>query len=74
MKLGNGIGGKIYAGSTRKNKNGLETWIKKEDVTDNAIACVYQWFIDQSKKHDNKPYEISYEGLGTLTYKPEEIK
>ncbi len=71
MKLGNGIAGNIYAGNTRINKNGMEVWTKKEDVTDNAIACVYQWFIDQSKKNDGRAYEISYKGLGTLTYKPE---
>ena len=69
MILGNGISGKIYAGNTRVNKNGLEVWTKKEDVTDNAIACVFQWFMEQSKKHNG--YEIKYEGLGTLTYKPE---
>ena len=72
MKLGNGISGTIiYAGNTRVNKNGLEIWVKKEDITDDAIACVYQWFMAQSKKHNNRPYEISFEGLGTLTYKPE---
>jgi len=71
MKLGNGFGGTIYAGNTRINKNGMEVWTKKEDVTDNAIACVYQWFIDQNKKGNGKGWEISYEGLGKLTYTPE---
>jgi len=71
MKIGNGICGIIYAGSTRVNKNGMEIWIKKTEITDEAIKAVFQWFISQSQMNENKPYEITFKGHGTLTYKPE---
>lgn len=41
MKLGcSPITGTVYAGSTRVDKHGLETWSKKEDVTNDAVAVV----------------------------------
>lgn len=69
MRIGCGISGTIYAGNVRKNKNGLEVWTKKENVTEEAIAAVFQWFISQNGK-DGKGYEITFEGHGTLTYRP----
>jgi len=70
MKIGNGISGIIYAGNTRINKNEMEIWIKKKDVTDQAIKAVFQWFIDQSRNNQGNPYEISFKDHGTLLYTP----
>ena len=63
MKIGNGFFGTIYGGSTRKNKKGVETWVKKEDVTDQCIKAVFQWFMDKSKESDNKIYELEFKGF-----------
>jgi hypothetical protein len=70
MKIGNGLFGTIYAGNTRIDKSGRETWTKKTEVTDQCIKAVFQWFIDQSKKEGGNIYQISFEGFGTLTYDP----
>lgn len=73
MKIGvSPITNTIYAGNTRKSKNGPEIWTKKEDVTDDAIRAVFEWFMNNSKKEDGKIYQISYKGLGILSYNPNE--
>ena len=73
MKIGCGAFGTIYAGSTRKDKNGMETWTKKTDVTDDAIKAVFEWFMKQSKKDNDSIYQISFVGNGTLTYDPKGV-
>lgn len=61
----------IYAGKTQKLKNGTEKWTSKEDVTDEAIAAVFEWFMYNSKDEGNSCYQISFKGHGTLTYDPD---
>ena len=70
MKLGNGLFGTIYAGNTRVDKQGREVWTKKEDVTDQAIKTVFQWFMDKSKSEGNSIYQVSFKGFGVLSYDP----
>lgn len=50
MKIGCGMFGTIYAGNVKKDSKGREYWTKKEDVTDDAIRSVFEWFIQQSKR------------------------
>ena len=72
MRIGTSpISNRIYAGKTRTLKNGTENWTSKEDVTDEAIAAVFQWFMNNSKDEGNMCYEIGFEGHGTLTYDPD---
>ena len=64
--------GKIYAGRSKPLKNGKGFyWVgKKTDVTDEAIRAVYEWFIHSCEESDEESdgYEISFPGVGTLTY------
>ena len=60
----------IYAGNTKKNKDGIETWTKKEDVTDEAIRAVFEWFVNNSKSDNDSIYQVSFKGYGTLEYNP----
>ena len=62
--------GTIYAGNVKKDSKGNEVWTKKEDVTNDAIQSVFEWFMQQSKKEKDSIYEISFKGYGTLTYDP----
>ena len=71
MKLGvSPLTNTIFAGNTKINKNGLEEWTKKEDVTDYAIKSVFEWFMNNSKCEGGSIYQISFKGFGTLTYDP----
>lgn len=64
----------IYAGNTKiSKKDGMELWTKKEDVTDDAIRAVFEWFVNNSKDDGNSIYQISYKGFGTLSYDPNEV-
>lgn len=76
MKIGvSPVTNTIYAGNTRVDKKGIELWTKKEDVTDDAIRAVFEWFRNNSKNENGKIYQISYKGFGTLSYNPnEELK
>lgn len=50
-------------------KTGMITGNKREDVTDNAVAAVFSWFIGNmttfkdGEKIENVEYSISYKGL-----------
>ena len=71
MKLGvSPITNTIFAGNTKINKKGFEEWVKKEDVTDNAVKAVFEWFMNNSNENDGKAYQVSIKGYGTLTYDP----
>ena len=74
MKIGTSqITNTIYAGNTRiSKKDGEELWTKKEDVTDDAIRAVFEWFMNNSKNDGDNIYQISYKGFGTLSYNPNE--
>lgn len=60
----------IFAGTAKSKGNGLMEWTKKEDVTDDAIRAVFEWFMNNSKAEGGKAYQISFGGFGTLTYDP----
>ena len=71
MKLGTSpITNTIFAGNTRKLKDGNEVWTKKTEVTDSAVASVYEWFINNSKNEGDTIYQIRFKGFGTLSYDP----
>ena len=71
MKLGvSPITNTIYAGNTKINKKGFEEWTKKEDVTDNAVKAVFEWFMNNSNGNNGNPFVVSIKGHGTLTYDP----
>lgn len=61
---------KIYAGNTKIDKKGLETWTRKEDVTEDAIKAVFEWMYNKAK--DTGAYQISFEGSGKMTLVREE--
>lgn len=73
MKIGCGLFGTIYAGNTRKDSKGRETWTKKTDVTDMCISAVFEWFMQQSQEEEGRAFVISFKGHGTLTYDPKGI-
>lgn len=52
----------IYAGTTRvsKNKTVSESWVKKEDVTEQAIAAVFEFLESECKKGGTQYFEIKY--------------
>ena len=47
--IGLGITDTVYAGTTRKLKNGCEMWIKKDDVTKEFLGVI----IEYLKHNDN---------------------
>lgn len=50
----------IYYGTQNKEKH---MWTgKKEDVTNEVIAAVFEWFI--GNMNDKEEYSITYEGSG----------
>jgi hypothetical protein len=71
MKIGvSPITNTIFAGNAKNKGNGLMEWTKKEDVTDDAIRAVFEWFMNNSKDEGGSIYQISFKGFGTLTYDP----
>lgn len=58
------ITNKIYYGVQNKDKN---EWVgEKVDVTDTAIAAVFNWFINEFKNRkldDSKQFTLSYSGI-----------
>lgn len=53
--VGNGFAG-IYAGTLNKDKS---MWIRKSDVTDEAIAAVFTWFTQHMKAEGE--FSITYQ-------------
>lgn len=71
MKLGTSyLGNKIYAGSTRIDKNGMELWIKKEDITEQAIKAVFEHMYNKARENGYFHYYI--EGYGKMQFILEE--
>lgn len=58
MKIGcSSITGVVFIGNTRINKKGVETWSKKEDVTDEAMSSVAQSLLV-----NNRAFCFDYRG------------
>ena len=64
MKIGLSPFNRIYIGTTRKPKNGLELWSKKEDVTDDAVNVVCNKLLEDAKTKGS--YQINLTGLGKI--------
>lgn len=58
------ITNRIYAGNTRKPKNGPEVWTKKTDVTDDAIRAVFEWMKTMCKDGGTRYFELKYPSSG----------
>lgn len=54
----------IYVGTTKKQKSGRENWVNKEDMTDQAIAAVFEHMYNKAR--ETGFYEISYKGFGKM--------
>lgn len=76
MKLGHSNrSNKIYAGSTRKNKNGTESWVKKEDVTDMAIASVFEWMMWKCREGGTGHFDIRYPSVNaTMSFDVDDLE
>lgn len=73
MKIGcSWLSNTIYAGSTRKCKDGFEAWIKKEDVTEQAIRAVFEHMYN--KAMETGYYQISFEKFGTMSMTRKDAK
>jgi len=67
MKFGTSLlSNKIYAGNTRINKDGIELWTKKTDVTDEVVKAVFEHMYNEAKKTGT--YEVSIKGFGKMTF------
>ena len=51
----------IYLTNVKEQKNGvfLSTG-EKQDYTNEAVAAVYEWFLNQAKESDEKIFRIKY--------------
>lgn len=70
MKLGTSpINGTIYLGRTRKTKDG-EIWSgEKRDVTDNAIASVFEHMEVMARDNSKEGfYSYTYGDRGTISF------
>jgi hypothetical protein len=60
MKIGlSPLTNTIFIGNTRKNKTS-EVWIKKEDITDDAVRCVFEWLKVNALESGKRYYTINY--------------
>lgn len=52
----------IYAGKSKDLGNGVSEWIgKKEDITDEAIRAVFDWFMNNFKENEpNEAFEVKF--------------
>ena len=52
----------IFAGKSKTLPNGGYQWIgKKQDITDDAIKAVFEWFINNHKENEpTEAYEIRF--------------
>jgi hypothetical protein len=70
-KLGTSpITGTIFLGRTKKNKGGVEEWSgEKHDVTDNAIASVFEHMMHMAKFNSKDGfYSYTFGELGTMSF------
>lgn len=66
MKFGTSyLSNKIYAGNTRTDKNGLEIWTKKTDVTEAVIKAVFEYMY--IKAEDTGKHQVEIKGYGKMT-------
>ena len=67
LELGIGITNNVYAGHTRKLKNGEKVWTSKEDVTSESYKAMLDLLIENgntlqvSGKNDPNLYTIKLE-------------
>lgn len=66
--IGLGITDIVYAGTTRKLKDGGEAWIKKDDITREFLGVVIEWL-----KHNDNEIKISINGKPEYTIKLEKM-
>ena len=72
MKIGTStLSNVIYAGNTKVDKKGIETWVKKEDVTIQAITAVAEHMIEKCKESKSEAYEYNFKGFGKLIFEKE---
>ena len=69
--IGLGITNTVYAGTTRKLKNGCEMWIKKDDVTKEFLGVMVQYLKDNENHTcitvNGKPkYKITLEEISEV--------
>jgi len=51
----------IYAGRSKDNGDGIKEWVgEKQDITDEAIRAVFDWFINNLRQTSQmKPLRLS---------------
>ena len=52
----------IYAGRSKDNGDGIKEWVgEKQDITDEAIRAVFDWFINNFKANEpNEAFEVKF--------------
>ena len=55
--VGNSVFNNIYAGTLNKDKT---KWVNKSDVTNEAIAAVFEWFMTHMEEEDIEEHSITY--------------
>ena len=61
MKVGySGLTNTIYAGNTKKDSKNREVWTKKHEVTDSAIASVFEWLKSNAVNGGTRYFELEY--------------
>jgi len=55
---------KIFVGHV---KNGR--WEDRQEITDEAIRSVYEWFLNNAEKEKSGVYQIAYGDFGALTFR-----
>lgn len=69
--IGLGIIDTVYAGTTRKLKNGCEAWIKKDDVTKEFLRVMVEYLKNNDNSRiitvNGKPkYKITLEEISEV--------
>lgn len=71
MKLGTSpIDGTIFLGRTKKTKDGFEEWSgQKRDITDNAIASVFEHMAVMARDKSKEGfYSYTFGDRGTMSF------
>jgi len=71
-----GFGNRIFAGTTRTNKNGVGIWITRKDVTDMAHNCVLRHLVEKVRTDypTSDGVTLVYEGVEGYTIEMKFIK
>ena len=69
--IGLGITDTVYAGTTRKLKNGGEAWIKKDDVTKEFLGVMVEYLKDNDNSriitvYGKPKYKITLEEISEV--------